>query len=220
MGWSFPARGAGKDQPIITTLERFPRSAGRDRGVRNRPPGVRLELERQEGCRLFDEVIWFRDDDQLGAQRLFVPHRYTSPLALPGLVLLEESCADTCADSCAVIISQTYLIRPTDLCETSYNDELRWNSRSSRGPPKGESTRMNYLLPAVFPDFAQVRKVLSHPSRLRTKAVISPIRYGYSRFLARPAAVLALLRFGTSTLYRIGAMMGVAELALGVNVVE
>jgi hypothetical protein len=79
---------------------------------------------------------------------------------------------------------------------------------------------MNYLLPAVFLDFAWIGKILPHPSKPCTKTVISPIRYGCSRFLARPGPMLALLRFGTSMLCRIGAMMGMAELALGVNVVE
>jgi hypothetical protein len=54
------------------------------------PRGEGLGLDGQHGfrCRLFDEVIWFCEDEQLGTPRLFVPHRYTSPLALPGLVLL------------------------------------------------------------------------------------------------------------------------------------
>jgi hypothetical protein len=79
---------------------------------------------------------------------------------------------------------------------------------------------MKYLLPAALPDCVRVDEIPTHPSQLHTEAAISPIRYGCRSSFAQHGAMLILLRFGTSTLYRIGAMMGEAELALGVNVVE
>jgi len=46
------------------------------------------------------------------------------------------------------------------------------------------------------------------------------IHYRTQGPLAELWSMLLLLRFGTSTLYRTGAMMDAAEPALGVNVVE
>ena len=79
---------------------------------------------------------------------------------------------------------------------------------------------MQYLLTAILLGCVRIDEALVHPPQLCARTEISPIRYGYPRSFARPGVVLALLRFGTSALYRIGAMMGEAELALGVNVVE
>ena len=107
MGWGFlGATPPRKAQPVIVTLKRYFRFVGRDRACPQRShPGRGSVWSRPRGFprRLFDEsrVIQtnvFRDDDQLGAPRRFVvawrtvlPHRCTSPLALPGLVLLQDS---------------------------------------------------------------------------------------------------------------------------------
>jgi hypothetical protein len=50
--------------------------------------------------------------------------------------------------------------------------------------------------------------------------VVLLICYGIQSPLAGLRLLLALLRFGTSVVYRTGAMMAGAELALGVNLVE
>jgi hypothetical protein len=79
---------------------------------------------------------------------------------------------------------------------------------------------MKLLLPAALLTGVQIDEAPVHQSELCARTVISPICYENLRSNVRLRLVLALLRFGTSTLYQIGAIMGEAELALGVNVVE
>jgi hypothetical protein len=79
---------------------------------------------------------------------------------------------------------------------------------------------MKRSLPASLPACLQTDEALVHPSQLCAGTVISPICYESPRSHVGLRLVLTLLRFGTSTLYQIGAIMGEAELALGVNVVE
>jgi hypothetical protein len=61
---------------------------------------------------------------------------------------------------------------------------------------------------------------LRMPAGLARRAGVSPMCYVCRTSFFAIGPVLILLRFGTSTLYRTGATMGEAELALGVNVVD
>jgi len=79
---------------------------------------------------------------------------------------------------------------------------------------------MQYLILTILLCCIQFGGALRCPGRLGTEATRSPMYYGCRRSLGRYETMLALLRFSTSTFYRIGAMMGVAERVLGVNVVE
>jgi hypothetical protein len=79
---------------------------------------------------------------------------------------------------------------------------------------------MKLPLPAALLTGVQIDEALVHPSQLCAGTVISPICYESPRSHVGLRLVLTLLRFGTSTLYQIGAIMDEAELALGVNVVE
>lgn len=79
---------------------------------------------------------------------------------------------------------------------------------------------MQYLLSSTLSAYVRVDATPAHPPHPRTGASVSPIYYGTWSALSELGLVLLLLRFGTTTLYRTGAMMVGADLALGVNVVE